>query len=148
MQYNPLWLWMWPPRRLPKPQPPSATVLFRTTFTRTIIFQRYIWNQDGRLSLETFDSIDLTKNRKVSYFRSLTISLRELRRVGSKEQAGWGEGYYSHIWATQGLVPGPHHFARPASFKCGQGEPIVSDTSPKCNDREGLRSRRTGTRQG
>ena len=48
----------------------------------------------------------------------------------------------------QCLVPRPHYCARPASFKCGQGGPIVSDTSPKCNDREGLRRRRTGTRQG
>ena len=60
-----------------------------------------------------------------------------------------GGGYYPHIWARQCLVPRPHYCARPARFESrGPSEPIVSDTSPKSIDREGLRRRRTGTRQG
>ena len=37
MWYNSLWLWRWLPHRLSKRQSlPTTTVLFRTTFTRTI----------------------------------------------------------------------------------------------------------------
>ena len=49
------------------------------------------------------------------------------------------------------VVPRPHYYARPMRFGSrGPGKfsrPFVSDTSPKCIDREGLERRRTGTRQ-
>ena len=55
------------------------------------------------------------------------------------------------------LVPRPHYYARPMRFGSrGQrkflrpspgSRPFVSDTSPKCIDREDLERRRTGTRQ-
>ena len=52
----------------------------------------------------------------------------------------------SQFWGRTCLVPRPHYYARPMRF--GSRDPFVSDTSPKCIDREGLKRRRTGTRQG
>ena len=49
------------------------------------------------------------------------------------------------LYLTTSLVLRPHHSARPLRF--GSRGPFVSDTSPKCIDREGLRRRSTGTRQ-
>ena len=43
------------------------------------------------------------------------------------------------------LVPRPHYHARPMPFGSRGPRKFVSDTSPKCIDREGLKKRRTGT---
>ena len=47
------------------------------------------------------------------------------------------------------LVPRPHYSARPMRFgsRDASEKVFVSDTSPKCIDRESLERRRTGTRQ-
>ena len=50
--YNSLWLWRWLPHRLSKRQPlSSTTVLFRTTFTRTIklnLLLKLLWLYSAR----------------------------------------------------------------------------------------------------
>ena len=50
-----------------------------------------------------------------------------------------------HLCVHPCLVPWPHYYAWPMHFgSCG---PFLSDTSPKCIDREGLERCRTGTRR-
>ena len=49
------------------------------------------------------------------------------------------------LYLTTSLVPRPHHSARPLRFR-SRG-PFVSDTSPKCIDREDLGRRRTANRK-
>ena len=46
------------------------------------------------------------------------------------------------------LVPRPHYYARPMRFGSRGPRKFVSDTSPKCIDREGLKRRRTGLGKG
>ena len=57
--YNSLWLWRWLPHRLSKRQSLSATtVLFRTTFTRTIKLSLLLkWLLGSNLSQYTFSRI-------------------------------------------------------------------------------------------
>ena len=63
-------------------------------------------------------------------------------------------GLYEIMSSFLCLVPRPHYYARPIvsghvvreSFR-GVSRPFVSDTSPRCIDREGLERRRKETRQ-
>ena len=49
------------------------------------------------------------------------------------------------LYSPGNLAPRPQYYARPMHF--GSRGPFVSETSPKCIDREGLERRRTRTRQ-
>ena len=112
MWYNSLWLWRWLPHRLSKrPSLSITTVLFRTTFTRTIILNLLMkWLQGSNLSqyqksLWKFAQFPSVSLRRTPFELALSFYLREM--IGSqikglrKAEANFRYPFYRSVRFTE-----------------------------------------------